>query len=858
MAKRVFALLVGINKYDGNGIGDLNGCIADVNAMHRYLDNYVADEKHILRLTSGDTKAATETKPTRNAVINAFRSHLRQAGKEDVALFFYSGHGSYETSPEELWQLDPSRRNQTLVCYDSRTPSGWDLADKEIASLIHEVATTDVTGKTKEEDELPHIVLIVDSCHSGSITREATNSVSRLAPGDGRIRNIGDYEFNPTVLESLLANKRAINTERSSTSGWGFIWSPHVLLAGCNEDETSKELPIDGVVQGVFTHSLLNYIQSTHAMRSYRDVIRAVAPVVKARVDKQSPKLEVLNSKDRNRLFLDGALKEPTEYYVVSQQKETGAWVVDAGLIHGVVSGGEHNRFYLYPQGKMVADIESVGSATITVIGASQSQVRIELTSGEMPNGTYIARRLAPMNNPVRVKFDVDPETGNMIRNALASNSLVTEALSESDTQFVVIGTQAGFRLRRIGSLSELDLKGLVGVDVLFNRLSAVAKWQSLIDLRNTDCRLKMLPENTGKVPVTFIIHDTRTNEVVTESTIQCFQDQERDVYPSFRISVVNNSTQRLFVSVFHLASTYEISSDFLAGKWLDPGATTVLLTKNGNAEIPFFVEEEFIELGVTKTVDVFKLIASTQEFDSTYFAQESLLSDMRRGTDRGAGDPRGVMQNRASSDWFSEQIVIEVFAQPAVLSIPRTDASVTARDAQITFHGHANFRAEASFELPVIAARSGNEMPSPNLFTQPAARQYVEPLNLAGTRNGDGPDSLLLVPVSIEAHKLVTPEAPLRLSYHQSLDADSRVLVTAWDPDLELNIPVGYGAPGNGGSTEIAIEQLPRPMSITTLRNGERSPKSAIRLAFFKVISDRTSGEYLLLAGIWRRHLRG
>ncbi|WP_353737246.1 caspase family protein [Moorena sp. SIO3B2] len=44
---------------------------------------------------------------SREAVINRVRNHLRQAGKNDVVLFYYSGHGSQELAPKEFWDIEP-------------------------------------------------------------------------------------------------------------------------------------------------------------------------------------------------------------------------------------------------------------------------------------------------------------------------------------------------------------------------------------------------------------------------------------------------------------------------------------------------------------------------------------------------------------------------------------------------------------------------------------------------------------------------------------------------------------------------------------------------------------------------------
>ncbi len=111
---------------------------------------------------------------TRQAVIDGFRQHLRKATQDDVALFYYSGYGSQEQSPPQFWYLEPDRLDETLVCWDSRLEDGWDLADKELAQLIAEVAANG-----------PHIAVILDCCHSVSGTRAPEERVGvRRVPTD--------------------------------------------------------------------------------------------------------------------------------------------------------------------------------------------------------------------------------------------------------------------------------------------------------------------------------------------------------------------------------------------------------------------------------------------------------------------------------------------------------------------------------------------------------------------------------------------------------------------------------------------------------------------------------------------------
>ncbi len=160
MARNLYALLVGINEYP-EGVPALYGCVNDINAFETYLHGRVDKgevDLHLLKLT--------DTQATRQGIIDGFRQHLKKAGPQDVALFYYSGHGSQELAPEEFRPIEPDLMNETLVCWDSRIPDGHDLADKELALLIAEV-----------EEKSPHFVIIMDCCHSGSAHARCRSSL---------------------------------------------------------------------------------------------------------------------------------------------------------------------------------------------------------------------------------------------------------------------------------------------------------------------------------------------------------------------------------------------------------------------------------------------------------------------------------------------------------------------------------------------------------------------------------------------------------------------------------------------------------------------------------------------------------
>jgi hypothetical protein len=106
------ALLVGINQYEDPDIRALRGALNDVDAVKDVLiGKFGFDEKNVLSLRNEQAKG--------DSIRAAFRTHLIDGvkGKQDVVVFYYSGHGSQvldEPDGDESDGLD-----ETLVPYDS-------------------------------------------------------------------------------------------------------------------------------------------------------------------------------------------------------------------------------------------------------------------------------------------------------------------------------------------------------------------------------------------------------------------------------------------------------------------------------------------------------------------------------------------------------------------------------------------------------------------------------------------------------------------------------------------------------------------------------------------------------------------
>ncbi|XVU29704.1 caspase family protein [Actinoplanes sp. CA-054009] len=293
---KIYALLVGIDRYRVPGLR-LRGCVNDVRlAEHLLRDRVEADRLAVETLC--------DTQATRAAVIDRFRRHLGAAGDGDIALFWFSGHGSTAELPKQMWYAENAAACQTIVCHDSRAGAP-DLYDKELAILARDV----VAGGAQ-------LVTILDSCHSRSGMREipATGLSVRAAPPPD------DAPHAAELLSGL-----------AGTAG-GQI-AGHIALSACDEHEEANESVFPAGVHGVFSEAIGHAMTRLGPYATYRQVLGDARCRVAGRFRRQRPGLEWVGDL-ADREFLGGALRPRASR--ITMRRGRGAWEVDAGAVHSV------------------------------------------------------------------------------------------------------------------------------------------------------------------------------------------------------------------------------------------------------------------------------------------------------------------------------------------------------------------------------------------------------------------------------------------------------------------------------------------------------------------------------------------
>lgn len=636
MARSVYALLVGINDYPAP-VPKLRGCVNDIARVETFLTTRLDPTSHTLNLLK-----LTNQEATRQAVIDGFRGHLGRARANDIVLFYFAGHGAQEAVPIEMQRTEPDDRSETLVCYDSRTANSRDLTDKELAHLIGEVA-----------EHAPHILVVLDCCHSGSGTRNAANTYAvRSAPPDMRPRALSSLLFaeNTAPASDVPSGQRTRSLRQVEVK---IKHGRHVLFSACHEREEAHELTAEGEPRGAFSYYLLHALSNASSFPSYRDLFKRAESAVRARFTRQTPQLEATHNEDLNTPFLQLAAAARQPAFTMFFHREHG-WVVDGGALHGIPQPTPDApiSFALFPidvPDHLLSDMSrAVGCAEVYARLPNLCKVRpCDPTSPEPERA--LTFRAVLVNMPVqrlRLYLNGTSSYATVVRNILFGSRDVAwqavEAAHEAD-------------LRVISSANEVRV--LRGTDdrlmatfphdryyhPLRDFLKRAARWMQVSALHNPQ------PQRLSPTDVTISLLRLTAEGYAPQAQqpIWSSADTESPTYPQLSYSKALNKLEpprfeveianaryddlALYVALLVLGEDYSIES-LLSG-----GSVRLMPGQSVSVQLGGGVPDALWQAGITRTQDLFKVLVCTGDFDATLLTQgaETVRATQKIGLQR-------------------------------------------------------------------------------------------------------------------------------------------------------------------------------------------------------------------------------
>jgi len=277
------ALCVGINNYPGTS-SDLKGCVNDAN-----------DWTDLLREYGFTVEKLLDSQGTRTNIKNKLSDLVNQAGADDVIVFTYSGHG---TSVYDLDGEEGDGYDEALSVYDGT------LKDDELREIIKDIHPD------------ASLVVISDSCFSGTVTRVLSEGTPRYMPPE-KVLGGG-------VKQRLFYPESGMD---------------EVLISGCSDREYSYDAYINGRYNGAMSRYAIDTIRANKTA-TYEEFYSNLRSLLPSGSFPQTPQLEG-NTGHKGSLLFE-KFNESTDQEPGPEPGENGSmawywWVVIVAVIAVII-----------------------------------------------------------------------------------------------------------------------------------------------------------------------------------------------------------------------------------------------------------------------------------------------------------------------------------------------------------------------------------------------------------------------------------------------------------------------------------------------------------------------------------------
>lgn len=265
--RRGFSLHVGLNRIDPGHYGtdgELQACVSDAEDM----ELLAREGRFEPRISLLDEQA------TRQAVTEAIARAADELQPGDLFFLSYAGHGS-QVPDLNSDEAATDGADETLCLYDGM------LIDDELFALWARFRS-DV-----------RVLMISDSCHSGSVLRVARRGARAADPDAPRERLLPPewaartYRRHRAFYESIGRHVRGGEERLPTLELARPLRCSALLISGCQDNQTSR----DGVVNGRFTQELLRVWNNGRFQGNYRDLYERIVAGMPA---DQKPNLQLI------------------------------------------------------------------------------------------------------------------------------------------------------------------------------------------------------------------------------------------------------------------------------------------------------------------------------------------------------------------------------------------------------------------------------------------------------------------------------------------------------------------------------------------------------------------------------------
>ncbi|HEY9643219.1 MAG TPA: caspase family protein [Coleofasciculaceae cyanobacterium] len=401
--RRKLALLVGINQYS-ESVCDyspakgtaLTGCLTDVALQQELLG-------HRFGFQASDILTLTDQQATRQAIVDAFQSHLTaQARPGDVVVFHFSGLGSriklqnpgmVADSPEQTSLEQTSLEQNSLVPVDGWLPT-------EENPLIHDLMAETLGGLLRSL-ATEQIITFLDTSYT---------TLGRTLQGNLHIRSrpnapSGEMDLVERGLQAQLSRQAGISPDQMR-SQWRSGQLPGLLLSAAGDHQVATEGQWNGFSAGVFTYALTQQLwRTTPATTLYFSLSQATGAVRQTAGLEQLPGLTGKGQSIFNLLPPNGEALPSADGAITAVDEEGRAQVWLAGLPAAVIEN----------YGASLLEVQAEGAKVLVQVRSRDGlmfKTRLPAAESAVQAGQLVQERvrILPRNVGLTVAIDASLE----------------------------------------------------------------------------------------------------------------------------------------------------------------------------------------------------------------------------------------------------------------------------------------------------------------------------------------------------------------------------------------------------------------------------------------------------------------
>jgi hypothetical protein len=615
------ALLIGINNYLYYPGNSLDGCVNDTKIMASVLMGRFG-------FSEADITFLWNEKATRKTIIEELFQILENCESGDIVVFHFSGHGSRRLSSKPHM---PDGLEETIMPHDtgSMPHLNRDIRDSDLRDWL-----ALLTKKTT------NVFLFFDSCHSGSIVRETEKT-----------RGINtDSKKLVTSRNSRNEHSETDNIFPSSSANWLALADSYSLITACQKNEFAGEYLVTEnnrpTSYGAFTYFLANELIKAPVNSTYEDIFEQLRINMQTAALSQNPQIEGNRSKQ---LFSD--VKIDTMQYISVKKRVGDEVVLSAGAAHGLTA---NSQWLIYSSGtKHVSPENELGTVSLRSVGTITSTAEIvEEKDCQIQAGCRAVEKSHYYGSEKRSVCieNLAPEAGERIKKFLSADIADSSWLKVVDAgaDFVV---SIGESVPENSLNNELQIEILQVGKTLFLRRMINPTANDLLEIRRnleTLCKYSMIlklgnPASDLRDSVEFtLLKKTAGQWSETAPTYNDLPEYFEDEPLAFRIT--NKSRIPIYVSILDLGLTKKIGLLYppgAAGERVgsrqastaqNPNMGILQVGISANEKITLFIPEtalltEFSDIDQKGGIEVFKLIATTEQTDFSWLQQDGIAS---------------------------------------------------------------------------------------------------------------------------------------------------------------------------------------------------------------------------------------